>query len=104
MPIYDYECKNGHKTESLEGVGVESISCPLCGEPAKRLSVYPFSGKLVHAKDTIGKKYKRFQEASAEIDYSCNKFESETNIKTPDLNLWKYAKQEAKKKLKEENN
>jgi len=92
MPIYDYECKNGHKTESLEGVGVENILCPLCGKLANRKSVYPFTGKLAHTKDTIGKKYKRFQEASAEIDYTCNKFESETNAKVPSLGLWEKAK------------
>ncbi len=96
MPIYDYICKRGHKTEALRGRDVNSIPCPVCGETACKCSVYRFNGHLVHSQESMGKKYRRFQEASAEVDYTCKKFESETNATVPNLGLWGQAKEKAR--------
>jgi putative FmdB family regulatory protein len=97
MPIYDYICELGHKVELRRGMDITSISCPLCDKPALRV---PFSQGLniiCHGrKPEIRNTYKNYQEASAEIDYVCNKFESETNAKVPDLGLWQQAKQKAR--------
>lgn len=40
MPLYDYCCKQGHVTESRQGVGIASIPCPKCQLTAQRMAVY----------------------------------------------------------------
>lgn len=94
MPLYDYRCNSGHITEKLT-VGRDNIPCPICGRLADRIKVYPVSFTFAPTQEKIGTKYNRFQEASAEIDYTCRKFENETNTKVPDLNLWQKAKEQA---------
>ena len=99
MPLYDYLCNQGHVTEKLVGGRVETIPCPLCGQDARRSEVCRVSYVIKNQSERIGKKYDRFKEASAEIDYTCKKFESETNAKVPDLGLWQKAKQAVKHEL-----
>jgi len=41
MPLYEYECKNGHVFDSREHRDTDKIDCPKCGQEAKRHSVYP---------------------------------------------------------------
>lgn len=95
MPLYDYVCEHGHITPRIVELGRGVVLCPVCGGNAKKVSVYQVSHVMASGKESLGKKYKRFQEASAEIDYTCTKFESETNAKVPDLGLWQSAKREA---------
>jgi len=92
MPIYDYKCKSNHMTEARRNVGVEIIPCPICGLPAQRLTVYRTSFVMPQSGSKMRDTYRRFQEASGEIDYTCNQFESETNAKVPSLGLWEDAK------------
>ena len=40
MPVYDFLCENGHKTEVRAGLEVTALACPTCGYDARRLSVY----------------------------------------------------------------
>jgi hypothetical protein len=40
MPRYDYECRDGHVTESKEDIDVVKITCPTCKRVAKRHQVY----------------------------------------------------------------
>jgi len=37
MPIFDYECKSGHTTETVRGIDVSRITCPVCGKKARRI-------------------------------------------------------------------
>jgi putative FmdB family regulatory protein len=38
MPLYDYECKNGHRFEDFNSVAKRmSTECPTCGVKAKKL-------------------------------------------------------------------
>lgn len=37
MPMYDYQCPNGHTFESLEKVGVDSVDCPSCCSWARKV-------------------------------------------------------------------
>ena len=38
MPIYDYECQScGNTHETVRGVDVSSITCPVCGKTARRI-------------------------------------------------------------------
>lgn len=39
MPLYDFRCVQGHESERLVSMSVETVTCR-CGQPAKRQSVY----------------------------------------------------------------
>ena len=95
MPIYDYVCNSGHETESRREAGVETIPCPACGRLALKRTVYRTSFRMAGG-ETLGTKYKRYQEASQEIDYTCSKMESEADAEVPNLGLWQRAKQEVR--------
>lgn len=41
MPLFVYECANGHKHESMGRVDVTERSCPFCDEKAKRIMSAP---------------------------------------------------------------
>ena len=36
MPLYDFVCTAGHKSEAKAGYDVSSVPCPDCGKPAQR--------------------------------------------------------------------
>ena len=109
-PLYDFSCRNGHTTEKRTNYSVEFITCPLCGEFAERESVY-YNQSIVtetgskpsqraevpRDEKRYNKQYKRFQEASAEIDYQHTKKESELGIQLPSKPLWKEARRKARR-------
>lgn len=38
MPIYEYECENGHRFEAFQSMSEEALdTCPDCGASARRL-------------------------------------------------------------------
>ncbi len=37
MPFYEFECPKGTVTEQLVKMGTEEITCPDCGEKAKKI-------------------------------------------------------------------
>ena len=37
MPTYQYKCKNSHVTEIRQKFGETLETCPVCGEPVKRV-------------------------------------------------------------------
>ena len=37
MPVYEFECKNGHITEELVPMGTESTVCTKCKKKAKKI-------------------------------------------------------------------
>lgn len=93
MPLYDYRCVRGHVTESIQSVTQSVIPCAVCQSPANRMSVYVF-GITKPEVDTRGM-FRRFQDASAEIDRAATKVEQSTGqaVKTP--NFWKQAQARA---------
>ncbi len=81
MPLYQFTCPVGHTTEKrVTSYEVEVISCA-CGEAASRGTVnrINFGGyastKLTEAIDHND--YRRFVEASSEVDYIATRYESE---------------------------
>jgi putative FmdB family regulatory protein len=48
MPIYEFICSKGHKTERilsrLDGENTLAIQCPKCGETANQQLALPFPG------------------------------------------------------------
>jgi hypothetical protein len=97
MPLYDYTCELNHRTEKLVQAGVETIPCPVCGLTAHKATVYAVQSVIASGKPRMRDSFKLYQEASHEIEHSCNKFESETNAKAPSLGLWEKAKSQAQK-------
>ncbi len=92
MPLYQFTCKEGHTTEKrVRHYDVTVVPCS-CGLNAIRASVnrINFGGyastKLGEAVDHND--YRRFTEASAELDYTATKYESEgAEVKTPSMFL-----------------
>ena len=37
MPVYEFECEEGHVTEDLVKMDTHKITCPLCRKPAKKI-------------------------------------------------------------------
>lgn len=37
MPVYDFECRQGHLTESVQDLNTQTIRCRVCGKKAKRI-------------------------------------------------------------------
>ena len=84
MPVYDFECGDGHRVERLETADVFMRACH-CGKPARRLSVYAHSSPR-----TYGSEYHHspsVKEAMAEtLGY---KAEARAAIKEAVANGWK---------------
>lgn len=40
MPLYDYVCENGHRTERRADYHLEYIDCPECEAAARRVATY----------------------------------------------------------------
>lgn len=70
MPLYDYECPQGHLAELLRPWGVATVLCA-CGEPAARQAVYRVAA-LGHAAvpptdRNYRQPYSEYREAVAEV-------------------------------------
>ena len=39
MPVYEFECSCGEVLEELTKMGTESVTCPKCGNKAKKIIV-----------------------------------------------------------------
>ena len=89
MPLYEYSCGD-HTVERVRPIGMEYIQCPECGYPAQRAHVYhtEIVGPTV---DTRGM-FRRYSEASSEIDYKASVVEYNTGAEVRTPNLWAAAK------------
>ena len=106
MPIYDYECRNGHLVEARRGYADDAIPCPLCGDQALRQAVYVSQSLVTETGVRSGRRnpvprderrydLSLFKEATAERDYAYSKVENETGQPVPAPSLWREAKQRA---------
>jgi len=93
MPLYEYRDRFGHVTEAIRPFGVDQIPCVQCGSLAARVAANRVSFKAPDI-DTRGM-FRRFSEASAEIDHAASKVEASIGqaVQTPDL--WGAARQRA---------
>ncbi len=110
-PFYDYQCKNGHETESLRSYDTLRIDCPVCGFQAERL-FHPWGQTLITESGSLNgrragvpgdaKRYdvSLFQEACAERDHAHSKAEERAQRPLPADNLWGKAKKRADRILK----
>jgi hypothetical protein len=99
--LYDFRCPAGHTTEKrVNSSDVVLVHCA-CGLPARRsevnrIGVSGFAktpGPAVDFHDD----YRRFSEASSEIDYSASKAEKADGLAPKNSPLFKMAKAKAAK-------
>lgn len=93
MPIYVFGCSQGHRSEVIRPVGTTENACPHCGEVCGR--VYGYSMALTQPETDTRNLFRRFQEASSEIDYRAGQVESRTGQDVQNPNLWRAAKARA---------
>jgi len=93
MPLYDYRCTRGHTVERFQPSTVYALACSVCGNPADRAPAHRVA-IVGPTTDTRGM-FRRFQEASADMDHAASRIEANTGqpVATPDW--WSAAKQRA---------
>ena len=93
MARYDYRCSANHLTDTFRPMSCDSIECPKCGATANR--IISSGASITHkTADTRGL-YRRFTEASQEIDHAASQRESAgETVNIP--NNWAIAKEFSK--------
>ena len=95
MPLYDYVCAHGHSVELRQPMEVAIVQCELCGEEAWRVAVhyFGFSGfaRTPVADREYGADFKRFTEASAELDYKHGRLQESAGRPLPTPPLFRRA-------------
>lgn len=70
MPLYEYECSNGHRFEKIEPFSAKTVQkCPKCGARAERLLAAPaiqFKGSGWYVTDYAGKSSSSGADSSTE--------------------------------------
>ena len=92
MALYDYRCPTGHVVERRLDHDPGCLTCP-CGMMAERIWTSPPS-IVGPTTDTRGM-FRRFTEATAEIDHAATRIEQQTGQTVQTPNLWQAAKQRA---------
>lgn len=94
MPLYVYGCSQGHRTEWIRPVGTSDADCGTC-EERHCPRVYQYSVAITQPEvDTRGL-FRRFQEASSEMDYAAGRVEAATGQQVESPRLWQHAKARA---------
>ena len=92
MPLYDYACGNcGNITEMIQPMDRDLIVCPVCVSPARRIAANRVAITAPET-DTRGM-FRRYREASAEIDHAATRIEQSTGQPVQTPNYWLAAKQ-----------
>lgn len=99
MPLYTYACPDGHEKDSLQNRGVDYIKCE-CGQTAVRQAVNRI-GVAGFASTPMGQRdfrhdFRRYKEASAELDYQHKRAEESAQRKLEEPRFWQAAKRAAK--------
>lgn len=94
MPLYDYRCADGHVSESLQPFTRTTRPCPTCGSVAQRLAAYRTAIVTTQPVDSRGL-FRRFSEASAEMEFTASRMEQSSGERVVTPNLWAAAKQQA---------
>ncbi len=94
MPNYEFRCVRGCVSDLVRPLGTEQAACPFCGEPAARTHAPSRFDVIGPTVDTRGM-FRRWQEATSEIDHGASKIEANTGEPVQTPNFWKQAKQKA---------
>lgn len=93
MALYDYTCSRGHVTESIQAMDCSVIPCAVCTSPANRVAANRVAVTLPEI-DMRGK-FRRYEEATAEMEYTSQKVEASTGQSVQGPPLWRMAKSRA---------
>lgn len=90
MPLYTFRCVDGHVNDLVRPIGTEQVECPRCSLQAWRSRV----NRIAIGKPEVDSRglYRRFTEATAEIDHAATKIEQSTGTEVQTPSLWKRAK------------
>ena len=106
MPLYDYRCSKGHKSEVKAGYDVKILPCLTCGRDAVRQAIYrsqyingetvakssPKASRMGNVVDKHGRyRVDLFQEGVAEMNHACEK----AGVQAPPV--WEEAKRRARR-------
>ena len=73
MPLYDFVCTAGHKSEAKAGYDVSSVPCPDCGKPAQRSAVneltFAIAGRVAIPRDQRRVNLSKFMDAASDLEY-----------------------------------
>ena len=100
MPLYGYQCPQGHEVELIRPIGVDTALCP-CGEESKRRTIYRVAhiGRAVVPRDqqTYRQSFGEYREAVAEVEDGYSRINNERapheQVSTP--NYFELAKSKA---------
>ena len=103
MPRYDFSCEAGHHFEQRASYDTELVFCR-CGSPARRGSVYRvgisgFASTPMGQSD-FSRDYKRFDEATQQLEYQKARYEDSAQVRVPDPPLYQQAQRAATKLAK----
>ena len=80
MPLYGYQCPQGHEVELIRPIGVDTVLCP-CGDESKRQTVNRVShiGRAAIPRDqkTYRQSFSEYREAVAEVSDSYSRINNE---------------------------
>lgn len=91
MPLYDYRCSEGHVSEALASMDCTTIACRVCATPAVRLGAYRVA--VTQPEVDVRGKFRRFREATAELDATARTVEASTGQAVTTPNYWTAARQ-----------
>ena len=95
MPLFEYACPAGHRSEELRPAGTDSNPCP-CGETAVRVpSRFSFTNTPTGSGVALRNSFSLYKEASQELDHSHRKAEADLERPLPTPDLWGQAKKRA---------
>lgn len=94
MAMHDYRCGNGHTDERLMAPAPAFVDCRFCGDKAERIAANRVAIGSPYV-DTRGL-YRRYVEASSEMDFAATRIEQNTGQRVETPNFWKSSSERAK--------
>lgn len=93
MPLYDFECSCGNTIEAIRSSEYGFIPCP-CGRSASRRT----ANRIAIGTPYVDKRgmFRRYTEATQEIDHSASRVEQSTGQAVRLPNLWKQSLNKAR--------
>lgn len=93
MPLYEFACGR-HITEAVRPMGTEFIKCPTCDHNAWRTHRPTHFQVVGPTVDTRGM-FRRYTEATQEIDHAATTVEANTGEAAPAMPMWTAAQARA---------
>ena len=102
MPLYTFQCRNGHRHDAFGAVRAPSRVCPECSCRARRVTVYR-NAQVGRVRTPVAEravKIREFTEASEQLAYEHGRAEESAQRPLPAPPLWQTAKRRAGRLMK----